>query len=78
MHIEEGVKLLNLTVSGRQWIANLHHHILCAERRSDLMMGPQLAADRGLKVAGRCELREMRKEVIVVGNLRLSRIAALP
>jgi hypothetical protein len=43
MHIEEGVKLLNLTVSGRQWIANLHHHILCAERRSDLMMGPQLA-----------------------------------
>ena len=77
MHIEEGMKLLNLTVSGRQWIANLHHHILCAER-SDRMMGPQLAADRGLKVAGRCELREMRKEVIVVGNLRLSRIAALP
>jgi hypothetical protein len=42
MHIEEGVKLLNLTVSGRQWIANLDHHILCAER-SDPMMGPQLA-----------------------------------
>jgi hypothetical protein len=42
MHIEDGLKLLNLTASGRQWIANLHHHVLCAER-SDRMMGPQLA-----------------------------------
>jgi hypothetical protein len=42
MHIEDGLKLLNLTESGRQWIANLHHHVLCAER-SDRMMGPQLA-----------------------------------
>ena len=40
MHIEDGLKLLNLTASGRQWIANLHHHVLCAER-SDRMMGPQ-------------------------------------
>jgi hypothetical protein len=40
MHIGDGIKLLNLTVSGRQWIANLHHHILCAEN-SDRMMGPQ-------------------------------------
>ena len=40
MHIGDGVKLLNLTVSGRQWIANLHHHVLCAEN-SDRMMGPQ-------------------------------------
>ena len=42
MHIEDGLKLLNLTESGRQWIANLYHHVLCAER-SDHMMGPQLA-----------------------------------
>jgi hypothetical protein len=40
MHIGDGVKFLNLTVSGRQWIANLHHHILCAER-DHRMMGPQ-------------------------------------
>jgi hypothetical protein len=33
MHIEDGMKFLNLTVSGRQWIANLHHHVLCAETR---------------------------------------------
>ncbi len=40
MHIGDGIKLLNLTVSGRQWIANLHHHVLCAEN-SSRMMGPQ-------------------------------------
>jgi len=40
MHIGDGIKLLNLTVSGRQWIANLHHHVLCAENASR-MMGPQ-------------------------------------
>jgi hypothetical protein len=40
MHIQDGVKFLNLTVSGRQWVANLHHHILCAEK-AYRMMGPQ-------------------------------------
>ena len=40
MHIGDGIKLLNLTVSGQQWVANLHHHILCAEKLSP-MMGPQ-------------------------------------
>lgn len=40
LHISDGIKLLNLTVSGRQWIANLHHHVLCAENSSS-MMGPQ-------------------------------------
>jgi len=40
MHIDDGVKFLNLTVSGRQWIANLHHHVLCAEHAHRLM-GPQ-------------------------------------
>jgi HD domain len=40
MHLTEGIKYLNMTVSGRQWIANLHHHILCAERGHRLM-GPQ-------------------------------------
>jgi hypothetical protein len=39
-HIEDGIKFLNMTVSGRQWIANLHHHILCAEH-SHRFMGPQ-------------------------------------
>lgn len=39
-HIELGLKYLNMTVSGRQWIANLHHHVLCAERGQRLM-GPQ-------------------------------------
>jgi hypothetical protein len=39
-HIGDGIRYLNMTSSGRQWIANLHNHILCAElaRR---FMGPQ-------------------------------------
>jgi HD domain len=40
MHLDDGMKYLNMTVSGRQWIANLHHHILCAEHAHRLM-GPQ-------------------------------------
>jgi hypothetical protein len=40
MHLDDGRKYLNMTVSGRQWIANLHHHILCAEHAHRLM-GPQ-------------------------------------
>ena len=36
-HLETGIKYLNMTVSGRQWIANLHHHVL----RSNRLMGPQ-------------------------------------
>lgn len=40
MHLGEGIKYLTLTVSGRQWIANLHHHLLCAENEQRLM-GPQ-------------------------------------
>ncbi|WOH49182.1 HD domain-containing protein [Bradyrhizobium sp. sBnM-33] len=39
-HLDEGIKYLNLTASGRQWIANLHHHLLCAENARRLM-GPQ-------------------------------------
>jgi hypothetical protein len=38
--LDDGMKYLNMTTSGRQWIANLHHHILCAERAQRLM-GPQ-------------------------------------
>jgi hypothetical protein len=38
-HLSAGIKYLNLTTSGRQWIANLHHHILCAEHGQRLM-GP--------------------------------------
>jgi hypothetical protein len=41
MYLDEGIKYLSLTVSGRQWIANLHHHVLCAENAQRLM-GPQL------------------------------------
>jgi hypothetical protein len=40
MHLDDGIKYLNMTASGRQWIANLHHHILCAGRAQRLM-GPQ-------------------------------------
>lgn len=40
MHLGEGIKYLTLTVSGRQWIANLHHHLVCAENAQRLM-GPQ-------------------------------------
>jgi hypothetical protein len=40
VHLDDGMKYLNMTTSGRQWIANLHHHILCAER-AQRMMGPQ-------------------------------------
>src|SRR4051794_38419756 len=40
MHLEDGIKYLKLTVSGRQWIANLHHHVLCAEHANRLM-GPR-------------------------------------
>ncbi len=39
-HIEEGMKYLGLTASGRQWIANLHNHVFCAEN-SKWLMGPQ-------------------------------------
>ncbi len=39
-HIDEGLKYLSLTVAGRQWIANLHHHVLCAEN-AERLMGPQ-------------------------------------
>ena len=39
-NIEEGVKYLSLTASGRQWVANLHNHVWCA-LNSQWMMGPQ-------------------------------------
>jgi hypothetical protein len=39
-HIEDGLRYLNMTVAGRQWIANLHHHLLCAEH-AHRFMGPQ-------------------------------------
>jgi hypothetical protein len=41
MLLDDGIKYLNMTTSGRQWIANLHHHVLCAERAQRLM-GPQV------------------------------------
>jgi len=39
-HIEEGVKFLSVTASGRQWVANLHNHVWCAEH-GEWLMGPQ-------------------------------------
>jgi len=39
-HIEEGVKYLSMTASGRQWVANLHNHVWCAEH-GNWLMGPQ-------------------------------------
>jgi hypothetical protein len=41
MYIEDGMKYLALTASGRQWIANLHNHVFCAEN-SKWLMGPQM------------------------------------
>ena len=39
-HLEEAVAHLNVTAAGRQWIANLHSHVFCAEHAYALM-GPQ-------------------------------------
>jgi len=39
-HIETAVRYLNVTASGRQWIANLYSNIFCAERDLSLT-GPQ-------------------------------------
>jgi hypothetical protein len=40
MHLGEATTFLNLTARGRQWIANLHQHVMCAEHAFRLM-GPQ-------------------------------------
>jgi hypothetical protein len=39
-HIQTAIRYLNLTSSGRQWIANLYSNIFRAERNHDLS-GPQ-------------------------------------
>ena len=39
-YIQEAVGYLNVTTSGRQWLANLHSHVFCAEHAYALM-GPQ-------------------------------------
>jgi hypothetical protein len=39
-HIEEGVRYLSITASGRQWVSNLHNHVWCAEQ-GQWLMGPQ-------------------------------------
>jgi hypothetical protein len=39
-HLEEAVGYLNVTAAGRQWIANLHSHVFCAEHAFALM-GPE-------------------------------------
>jgi hypothetical protein len=39
-HLEEAIGCLNVTAAGRQWIANLHSHVFCAEHAFALM-GPQ-------------------------------------
>ncbi len=39
-HLEEAIAHLNVTAAGRQWIANLHSHVFCAENAFALM-GPQ-------------------------------------
>jgi len=62
MHIGDGIKLLNLTVSGRQWIANLHHHLpssLRGEFESDDGSTPLAAStcvSASLLTAARCNL----------------------
>ena len=39
-HLNEAIGYLNVTAAGRQWIANLHSHVFCAEHAFTLM-GPQ-------------------------------------
>ena len=39
-HLTEAIAHLNVTAAGRQWIANLHSHVFCAEHAFALM-GPQ-------------------------------------
>ena len=39
-HLKEAVAHLNVTAAGRQWIANLHSHVFCAEH-SLALMGPE-------------------------------------
>jgi hypothetical protein len=59
-HIEEGKKYLSLTDSGRQWIANLNHHLYCSEistRSNNVASATTPAAaqvdDRARTIAGR-------------------------
>ncbi|MGL9618628.1 metal-dependent phosphohydrolase [Bradyrhizobium sp. U531] len=54
-HIGDGMTYLNLTASGRQWIANLHHHVLCAEH-AFRMMGPQLGPNEAARALWRRSL----------------------
>src|ERR671911_193149 len=30
-HLQEAMTYLNVTAAGRQWIANLHNHVFCAQ-----------------------------------------------
>jgi|SRR4051794_5030096 hypothetical protein len=39
-YLDEALTYLNVTAAGRQWIANLHSHVFCAENAFALM-GPQ-------------------------------------
>jgi hypothetical protein len=39
-HLTEAMNYLNVTADGRQWIANLHSHVFCAQH-SFALMGPQ-------------------------------------
>jgi hypothetical protein len=39
-YLQEAIAFLNVTVSGRQWIANMHHNVFCAEHQFRLV-GPQ-------------------------------------
>ena len=39
-HLKEAIAYLNVTAAGRQWIANLHSHVFCAEH-AFAQMGPQ-------------------------------------
>jgi hypothetical protein len=45
-HLEEAIGYLNVTAAGRQWIANLHSHVFCAEHAFALMGPQRQSADR--------------------------------
>jgi hypothetical protein len=39
-HVQSAIRYLNVTSSGRQWIAHLHNNVFCAERELSLC-GPE-------------------------------------
>src|SRR5712672_2054649 len=65
-HLDDGIKYLNMTVSGRQWIANMHHHILCAAHGASTL--------RKFKIS---PAGNFAKHLLASANVRFARWAQL-